>query len=297
MSETRKSIDSEFFIDCNNLIDGVIGTCKYSHNHFKGCVLAHDNNQFDTSIISAIFCIEESLKGQSLIKHIFADSGITKNEYEILKNHEKKIMSVIDEFTKAYQEVTSGDIGNEQKLFEKTMEYRMNPMSNDEKMKIEKIYRNLPGLRSFFTYTDWNVEKKIWSNVDKSLDNKDQKELSTLLLCFAANFLSNLHMSIIKFVEYVEKSQQDIDRFLHDPNIQSWMSKNADAVKINAQINWTTKMMPRTEKFVEYISSSYNKEFMLWYEEKFDVYYKNYLKIDRDILSIMKKIKPFLRHP
>ena len=38
-------------------------------------------------------------------------------------------------------------------------------------------------LRSFLTYTDWNVEKKTWSDVDKSLDDKDQKELSTLLLC------------------------------------------------------------------------------------------------------------------
>ena len=297
MNKTRKSIDSEFFIDCNNLFGGVIGTCKYSHNHFKGCVLAHDNNQFSTSIISAIFCIEESLKGQSLIKHIFAYSGITKKEYEILKNHEKKIMLIIDEFTKVYQKVTSGDIGNEQKLFEKTVEYGMNPMSNDKKMQTEKIYRNLPGLRSFFTYTDWNVEKKIWSNVDKSLDNKDQKELSTLLLCLAATFLSNLHMSIIKYVEDIKKSQQDVERFLRDPNIQSWMSKNVDMVKVNAQIDRTKKMAPMTEKFEEYILSSYNKEFQLWYEEKFDVYYKDYLKIKRDILPIMEKIKPFLRHP
>ena len=297
MSETRKSIDSEFFIDCNNLIDGVIGTCKYSHNHFKGCVLAHDNNQFNTSIISAIFCIEESLKGQSLIKPIFVDSGITKNEYEILKNHEKKIMSVIDAFTKVYQKVTSGDIGNDQKLFEKTLEYGMSHMSNDEKIQMEKIYSNLPGLRSFFTYTDWNAEKKIWSDVDTSLDDKDQKELSTLLLCFAAIFLSNLHISIIKFIEGVEKNQQDVDRFLHDPNSQSWILNNADMAKVNAQIDLTKKRIPMAEKFGECILSSHNKEFQLWYEEKFDVYYKDCLKIDRDIFSIMKKIKLFLRHP
>ena len=279
MNEAHKSIDSEFFINCDDLIDGVIGTCKYSHNHFKGCVLAHDNNQFNTSIISAIFCIEESLKGQSLIKHIFADSGITKNEYEILKNHEKKIMLVIDEFNKTNQEVTPRDNANEQKI------------------QTKKIYRNFPGLRSFFTYTDWNVEKKIWSDVDKSLDDKDQKELSTLLLCFAAVSLSKLHKSIIKFVEDVEKSQQDVDVFLHDPNIQSRMSNNADMEKINARINLNKKRVSIAEKFGEYILSSYNKEFQLWYEEKFDVYYEGCLKINRGIFSIMEKTKPFLRHP
>ena len=279
MNKTHKPIDSEFFIDCNNLIDGVMATCKYSHNHFKGCVSAHDNNHFDTSIMSSIFCIEESLKGYLLMKHIYENSGITKNEYELLKNHEKKIMFAIDELTKAYKKVTSGDNDNEQKI------------------QTKKIYHNLHGLRSFLTYTDWNVEKKTWSDVDKSLDDKDQKELSTLLLCLAAVYLSNLHTYIITFVKDVEKSQQDVDRFLHDLNIRSWVSKNVDMEKVNAQINLTKKRIPMTEKFGEYILSSYNKEFQLWYKEKFDVYYKDCLKIDREIFSIMKKIKPFLRHP
>ena len=271
-----------------------MNTFDYSYNHLESCLLLHDKKHYSSSIISGIFSIEESFKGLTFMKCINENNGIYKSEYEVLQNHKGKIMKVIDELINAQKEIR---IGDHNKLSKKMSELNIEPMSKSGKNELEKIYSNLPGLRSYCTYTDWNKSNQIWSNFNKQLNKKSSENLSAIILCIASILLDNLRYMITSFIEDMRKFKLHYDDYLTDPKLAFKILNDSNHQKNMEKIKNIDKLDYVIKKFKTYSRSSNFTNFYKYVNNEFQERFRTASKIDQHVFDIMKEIKPFLKHP
>ena len=290
----RQNKANKFYISYRELSEGVMNTFDYSYNHLESCLLLHDTKHYQSSIMFGIFSIEESFKGLTFMECIYKNNGIYKSEYEILQSHKGKIMKVINEVINAQTETR---IGDNNKLSKKMSELNIKPMSKSEKNKFEKIYNNLPGLRSYCTYTDWDKSNQIWSNFNKQLNKKSSKNLSAIILCIASILLDNLQYMIISFIVDMHESKLHCNSYLTDPKLSFKILNDPKHQKNMEKIENTDKSDYVVKKFNAYCKSSNFTNFCKYMNNEFQGRLKTTSKTHQHIFDIMKEIKPFLKHP
>ena len=296
IKKSQKTNDNDIYITHDELANGVMNAFDYSYNHLKSCILLYDNKHFHMSIISGIFSLEEALKGYSYMEYLFKNKEINKAEYNELKDHVKKIMKVIKELKYADQEIGFDDINQYKNIHEKNSHGKTTHVLANDENDLDRIYRNLPGLRSYFTYTDWNESKKIWSNFDKNLNGKTQKELSSLILVMAMIFLDNLKRGIIKFADDMETSKKCIHYYFHDPGLI--FAEHGPKHKENMKkIHNTNKHLPIMVEFENYRKSPNFTNFCSIIDQELSKRFKITIEVKEHIFTIMKKIGPFLKNP
>ena len=296
IKKSQKTNDNDTYITHDELANGVMNTFDYSYNHLKSCILLHDNKHFHMSIISGIFSLEEALKGYSYMEYIFKNKGINKTEYNELKDHVKKIMKVIKKLTRADQEIGFENIEDYNDICEKRPYDKTTCVLANDEIDLEKIYRNLPGLRSYFTYTDWNESKKIWSNFDKGLNKESQNDLSSLILVMAMILLNNLKYIITNFVDDMKDSKRHSNYYLHDPGL-IFIEQQPKHKQNMKKIHNTNKQSSIVKKFENYCKLPNFVDFSAIIDQELQKRFKNTTEIKEHIFTIMQKIGPFLKSP
>ena len=108
---------------------------------------------------------------------------------------------------KADKDILSGKFFEHSKYYNAMTDAGLSPTSPKQQSELKKIFSNLPKLRSYCTYTDWNNYEKIWSNYNITLDQSSQRNLSIYLLCISTSLLYNLkdliheHVAEIKWIQ------------------------------------------------------------------------------------------------
>ena len=281
-------------ISINELSKGVISTFDYSYIQLKSCVLLYDNKHYPMSIISAIFSIEESQKGLMFMENIRDDNKMDKSYYhKKVSNHLYKSRFGVKLLIKSENEIRDGNSEPYIVYLRNLRNSGLNLMTSQQQQSMYENFSLFPQIRSYFTYTTWKFDKKIWLDFNKQLDISFQKQLSLYLLCLANAFLHVLKNAILQFVHEITRSEYPIRDYLADHNMrlsnlynENFKIYKESIIKIYHHAN-LIKLKPI---FVNYYKSQNFKNFQIFLNDEHESYYNSSKNIPNDFIKNIERI-------
>ena len=281
-------------ISINELSKGVISTFDYSCIQLKSCVLLYDNKHYPMSIISAIFSIEESQKGLMFMENIRDDNKMDESYYrKNVSDHLHKSRFGVKLLIKSENEIRGGNSEPHIEYLRNLRNSGLNLMTSQQQQSMYENFSLFPQIRSYFTYTTWKFDKKIWLDFNKQLDISVQRQLSLYLLCIANAFLYVLKNAIYQFVREITRSEYPIRDYLADHNTRLSNLYNRDfkiyeenIIKIYHHSN-LIKLKPI---FVNYYKSQNFKNFQIFLNDEHESYYNLSKDIPNDFIKNIERI-------
>ena len=281
-------------IPINELSNGVMSTFDYSYIQLKSCVLLYDNKHYPMSIISAIFSIEESQKGLMFMENIRDDNKMNKSYYhEKVSNHLYKSRFGVKLLIKSENEIRGGNSEPYIEYLRNLRNSGLNLMTSQQQQSMYEDFSLFPQIRSYFTYTTWKFDKKIWLDFNKQLNISFQGQLSLYLLCLANAFLNVLKNTILQFVHEITRNEYPIRDYLADHNMRLSNLYNGNfkiyeesIIKIYHHAN-LIKLKPI---FVNYYKSQNFKNFQIFLNDEHESYYNLSKNIPKGFIKNIERI-------
>ena len=281
-------------ISINELSEGVISTFDYSYTQLKSCVLLYDNKHYPMSIISAIFSIEESQKGLMFMENIRDDNKMDESYYrKKVSDHLYKSRFGVNLLIKSENEIRDGNSEPYIIYLRNLHNSSLNLMTSQQQKSMYENFSLFPHIRSYFTYTTWKFDKKIWLDFNKQLNILFQKQLSLYLLCLANAFLNALKNAIVQFVREITINEYQIRDYLADHNtrLSNLYNRNFKIYEKNIiGIYHNTNLIKLKPIFINYYKSENFKNFQIFLNDKHKSYDNLLKNIPNDFIKNIERI-------
>ena len=201
---------SKILIENKDLLLGVYSCLHNTEKFFDSSKLLFDNKDYQSSIPIATISIEESMKGQELLKKFRHNKDVTVDNWELLKNHKYKLNHVIEDSIRYLKDVSDEDINKIKEETAITGIQSQDISVNDAIKSLENrlhVQQYFQQLREGCFYSNWDRLKNKWMVFDE-LPKEKQEVLAFFVLDNARGMLVLLKRAIERYVNRLRETGQ-----------------------------------------------------------------------------------------